>query len=56
MAKREDWIWYLVVDENGNVDEAFNSPEGAEEYQEVWGGIIIPVKEKNDERISKSTA
>lgn len=38
----EEWCWYLVVDFQGNVLEAFNSLEGAFNWkEEVNGGIGI---------------
>lgn len=40
-----DWRWYLVIDEQGNVDEAFNSLDGAEDWKVRNGGNIIKVKE-----------
>lgn len=46
--QREDWIWYIVVDERGNILEGFNSEFGAEHWRELNGGIIIPVKEKSN--------
>ena len=42
---RDKWRWYLVVDDEGNVEEAFNSFAGAADYAENYGGTIIPVKE-----------
>lgn len=44
MTKRKDWKWYLVVNENGNVLDSFNSADGAEGYVEAWGGDVIPVR------------
>ena len=41
-----DYRWYLVVDSKGNVEEAFNSKIGAEDWVKDHGGIIVKVKEE----------
>ena len=40
-----DWVWYLAVNPDGDLMEAFNSKHGADDYQERYGGIVIRVKE-----------
>lgn len=45
---RGKWRWHLVVDAKGNVMEAFNSFEGAEQWADRTGGIVIKVKEIAD--------
>jgi len=42
----EQWRWFLVITDSGDVSEAFNSLPGAEGWQEEHGGIIIKVKEE----------
>jgi len=42
---RLNWVWYLVVNDHGNIMESFNSVFGADDYQERYGGIVIRVKE-----------
>lgn len=55
---REDWRWYIVVDDNGNCDEIFNSQAGAEHWLKVHrtefnlAGAVIPVKEVENDRLS----
>ena len=44
-VERPDWVWYLVVDEEGNIDEGFNSFVGAKLWTDEHGGTIIKVKE-----------
>ena len=34
---RDEWRWWLVVDENGNIIDGFNSHDGAEGYLEEHG-------------------
>ena len=45
----DDWRWYLVVDEQGNIQEGFNSLVGATIYWEEHGGIIVKVKQETAE-------
>lgn len=47
-----DWVWYLVVDTQGDVLEAFNSREGAEHWCRQYnpGRKIIKVKEVGNDR------
>ena len=46
MKTDKDWCWYLVIDEDGNVEEAFNSEFGAEYcLEELGSGFIVKVKE-----------
>lgn len=40
-----NYTWYLVIDHKGNVLEAFNSYEGAEQWQEEHGGRVVKVQE-----------
>jgi len=46
---REDWIWFIIVDRNGDFEHGFNSQAGAESWLETLeeedGYTIIPVKE-----------
>jgi hypothetical protein len=42
---KDEYRWYLVVDAKGNVDEAFNSLEGARNWKKNNGGHIVKVKE-----------
>jgi len=41
----QNWVWHLVVDETGDVKEAFNSLYGAERWAEDHGGYVVKVKE-----------
>ena len=43
--KQSKWCWYLVIDDAGNVDEAFNSEIGANLWSVENGGTVIKVKE-----------
>lgn len=43
--ERKDWCWYLVVDEEGNIEEGFNSKIAAEDWAEEYGGEVLKVKE-----------
>ena len=48
---RDDWRWFIVVDDEGNCDEVFNSKMGAEVWAVEHGGTVIKVKEvKNDRK------
>ena len=41
--------WWLCINCDVKSDEIFNSREGAEGWQEDFGGIIIHVKEVKDD-------
>ena len=41
----KNWCWFLVIDERGDVSEAFNSKFGADGWAEDHGGIVIKVKQ-----------
>lgn len=44
----DNYRWYLVVDSKGNVEEAFNSKIGADQWADDHGGTVIKVKEDKD--------
>ena len=50
---RDEWRWWLVVDENGNIIDGFNSHDGAVGYVEDLGSysdgwIVLQVEESED--------